>query len=276
MTTASQSFRYLEITTVAGCPNGCSYCPQGAFKSAYRGKRILSYEDFGKVVRRLPEDVTLVFAGFSEPFLNADCVRMVELASSLGRRISIFTTLVGMSEGDVRRLAKCNISEFVLHLPDNKRNSKIRITEQYKTVLALALQTFTIDRISIMDGRFVSNGRAGLVKGAKRTHRYGFFTCRQLINPRPTMLPNGDAVLCYMDFGLRHRIGNLLADTYDEILKGPEFKRVSRNRYGIDGDVLCRSCSGADSVARFYLLKGAHILKKALIKEPSDKLRLDE
>ena len=57
-------------------------------------------------------------------------------------------------------------------------------------------------------------------------------------------MPDGAVVLCCMDFGLRHELGNLIYNSYDELVNSKalcEIKACMEN----DGDVLCRKCSFA-------------------------------
>ena len=61
---------------------------------------------------------------------------------------------------------------------------------------------------------------------------------------RNVLLPNGDVVLCCMDYNLTHILGNLLTQTYEEVMQGkplqdlidineePEFNKCS----------ICKSC----------------------------------
>ncbi len=147
----SQPTRHLEITTACGCPNDCRVCPQQAFKSAYKGKLRLSYEDFEAVLSRLPKDVTLIFSGFSEPFVNSDCIKMVELASRQGRKTIINTTLVGATMQDIDRLARCRVYAINLHLPDNLGNTRIGAGKEYPEVLVHALRTLEISSFISMN-----------------------------------------------------------------------------------------------------------------------------
>ena len=61
----------------------------------------------------------------------------------------------------------------------------------------------------------------------------------------PVVLPNGAMVLCCMDYGLQHVLGNLVQQTYDEIVYSDEYVRVEK---AMDDDtipLLCRSCATA-------------------------------
>jgi len=61
-----------------------------------------------------------------------------------------------------------------------------------------------------------------------------------------TMLPNGDVLLCCMDYGQDHVIGNLLRQTYGEIHGGPAMGAIRlRAMVPDDGKLICRSCHNA-------------------------------
>lgn len=57
------------------------------------------------------------------------------------------------------------------------------------------------------------------------------------------VLPDGTLLLCNMDYGMQHVLGNLLLESYDEIRKGVEMKKVFAGIAGnSDIDLLCRKC----------------------------------
>jgi len=232
---------FIEITTNSCCIMNCHYCPQEVFKRAYKGRNQLSLSDFQSVVRELPKNIIVTFSGFSEPFLNQDCVDMIEYAKSLGHQVHLYSTLVGLNIDDIDRL-KGKVDLFWVHLPDNLNNAKIPITENYKSVLIKTLKDMRVDGFSVMNESFNSNDRAGSCNGAKQIKINGWFNCSLLKTGSFVMLPNCDAVLCCMDFGLRHKIGNLLLSSYQELLDCEVFKKIRRNRLQFSGDVLCRRC----------------------------------
>jgi len=76
-------------------------------------------------------------------------------------------------------------------------------------------------------------------------------TCRSTpFYDRNVLLPNGDVVLCCMDYNLKHIIGNLLTQTYEEIFQGkplldlieineePKFSKCS----------ICKSCENVSQI----------------------------
>jgi len=242
----------LEITTVSKCVIDCSYCPQQVFQEAYHGCRTLSLENFKKALLSVPKNVTIHFSGFSEPFLNPECIDMIEYAHSTGYKIVIFSTLVGLKSENVKRLQICNPEEFVLHLPDNKDNAKIPITETYKDTLVTALKLLRVSYFSVMNDLFISNERAGLCLNIPKRRVHGWFYCTKLVSPQFVMLPNCDVVLCCMDFGLKHRLGNLLEQSFMDIVNSKEYKRVRDGRFKTRVGIICRKCMWAVPLYRWY------------------------
>jgi hypothetical protein len=60
-----------------------------------------------------------------------------------------------------------------------------------------------------------------------------------------TMLPNGDVLLCCMDFGVKHIIGNLFTQNYEDLYLSEEMvkvMRINKSREYSSGS-LCKSCT---------------------------------
>ncbi len=122
----------LEITTVIGCKNMCSYCPQEKLLNAYKDDvRVMSFETFKKCVDKVPIDSEIHFTGMAEPFLNPDCVKMIEYAFRKGHEIFLSTTLVGLK--DIPLLEKITFKTFLVHLPSE--DSNIKVDENYLKTL---------------------------------------------------------------------------------------------------------------------------------------------
>ena len=58
-------------------------------------------------------------------------------------------------------------------------------------------------------------------------------------------MPNGDVVLCFQDFGLKHVIGNLREQDFESLYTSQEFLFVQRGLADESLDILCRSCEWA-------------------------------
>lgn len=269
----------MEITTVIGCSVNCRFCPQKTLLKAYKSpKRRLCLEDFKEALNRMPNDVIIIFSGFAEPFLNADCAKMILFAHEKGHPISIFTTGMGMSLEDVASIKDIPFSKiphggFVLHLPDDEGFADMQITDAY-LLLITALKEANIQNFRPISMGFVHKAirhifpqdlvrtlrmqsRAGnLNKEGVNANYYSCYheadvTCGRdeyLFNN--VLLPNGDVVLCCQDFGLKHILGNIFKDEYEKILPNP-----------LSSYALCKSCYKArplnfqETLPKFQLKK---------------------
>jgi len=262
---------WLEITTVSKCSINCSYCPQQTFQEHYNGTKMLTLEDFKKAVSKVPKKVAIHFSGFAESFLNPQCLDMIEYAHSKGHKIVLFSTLVGLKPENLKRLKGCD-PEVILHLPDKLGNAKIPVTENYKKTLDAVLKNLNVTGYYIMDEKFISNERAGQCNDFPKRHVRGWFFCEKLIGSQFVLLPNCDVVLCCMDYGLKHPVGNLLKHSWNEIINSKEYQKVRANRYKLDGNVLCRSCVWASLSFRLkYYLK--RILQKYYEKQNIQRIK---
>jgi len=258
--------KFLEITTNVGCPVDCTYCPQETFLAEYgsgkRGKRTLSLTDFDKVLAKLPNDCEIGFSGFAEPWNNEYCTEMVERASKKFSKITIYTTLVGMTMEDARRLARLEFKVFCIHLPTTNKTENIPITEQYLDVLKECVDTIPgityavfgplpVDVKNIVGDlpatppeHMVS--RCGLVPNCgKNVVINGPVRCLSVgeseILDHNVLLPDGRVVLCCMDFGMTHVLGNLFTQTYESLFEGEEADKIRAGLRG-EGTVICQYC----------------------------------
>jgi radical SAM protein with 4Fe4S-binding SPASM domain len=232
---------WLEITTVSRCVLDCSFCPQHVFQEHYHGCKTLPLAGFKTALSKVPNYVKIHFSGFAEPFLNPQCLDMIEYAHSEGFKIVLFSTLFGLESKNIERLRNCNV-ELILHLPDALGNAKIPVTDEYKKTLLTALKRLHTTSLCVMDEQFISNERAGYCKNAPKRHARGWFWCEKLLFPQFVMLPNCDVVLCCMDYGLSNNLGNLKKQSWLEIVNSTEYQRARANSFQTDGDLLCRKC----------------------------------
>jgi len=241
----------LEITTVIGCKNMCSYCPQEKLLNAYKDNvRIMSFETFKKCIDKVPTDSEIHFTGMAEPFLNPDCMKMIDYAFKKGHEIVLSTTLVGLK--DVSALEKIPFKSFVVHLPSS--DTKILIDENYlKTLKELSESKIKATyiyhknlhpKINLPAIKSLLNSRAGNLNGGPRK-RWGEIRCKRT---QPVLLPNGDVVLCCMDYGLKHILGNLLRDSYNDLFFGSEYQKILKAWKDPQIDILCRHCEFARNV----------------------------
>ena len=265
----------MEFTTSIDVKNGCVvdcvFCPQRTLQKVYKGERFLSLDNFKIAVDKMPKDIRVTFAGFTEPWLNPKTTEMLLYAHENGHPVSVFTTGIGMSLDDIERIKGVPFAGnpnggFVLHLPDQERKAKHPITDRYIKVIERfgevhsQIQNFTLMCMGTVHesvrhvfpeaSTYQMWSRAGNLLGESimkpellnRKDEYKSvyhgeqpMTCGCLEKLyHNIMLPNGDVSLCCMDYGLEHILGNLVEQEYDEVI--PEDNTCFN---------LCRFCENA-------------------------------
>lgn len=263
----------MEITTVMGCSINCRYCPQSLLLKTYYAEnknrtKLMGLEEYKKCIDKLPQDVRIRFAGFVEPFLNPQCIEMIEYASEQGREIDLYTTLVGLSMEGFEKIRDISFRRVVLHTADADGYANIPITKEYLDLVRKAVQARKADGslfidwancqstphskvLDIIGGRIRISAelydRAGNVednsdlKGVDYVS--GVIECvlSEEMN-RTVLLPDGTVVLCCNDYGLEHPLGNLLSESYENIIDGKEMRRIKEACRNESLPLLCRKC----------------------------------
>lgn len=267
-------YRALLISTGVGCGVLCSYCPQVAIGRAYKqrvGPTRMSMDTFKACVEKLPQDVTIDFTGFYEPFLNPDCAEMLLHAAQTGHSVRLSTTVSGLTTEQIDRIKHLPFVKFAVHLPDSKALTRIVVDNQYLRSIAHLVQSgisnlaFHVhegpdgpepmhpDVQAILDENAIAaenrwvNTRAGSIDVAWKTAPQRLSGPLQYC-PRlrqNVLLPNGDVALCCMDWKLEHTIGNLLVDRYEDLFESAVYKQVLRGHFDESVDLLCRGCEVA-------------------------------
>lgn len=279
-----QDFPVLEITLVMGCAINCRYCPQKLmvdryYENEHKRERIMKKEDFELFLKQIPNDCIINFAGMSEPFIHPQCIEFLEMACNDKRVVYLYTTLEGATDSDVDRLLKLPIEYVCFHAADEMGYAHITTSEAYYNrvqrllvavkadgspfVQSVSAQAKPTERILEMcKGKYevlVSlHDRCGQLEGdelAKRDsipdgEEIGCAFCGAEVNSH-VVLPDGTMLLCNMDYGLNHVIGNLKENTYDEIHNGVEMQRIRKGMMGDSSiELLCRKCVCSTSKKR--------------------------
>nr|WP_320017100.1 SPASM domain-containing protein [uncultured Desulfobacter sp.] len=265
----------LEITPKIGCSVQCKYCPQDLlYKNYFKDKHrstVMTFDTFKACIDKTPDNLLVEFAGFVEPFLNSEAVKMILYAHEIGREISLYTTLVGLTKDIFEQIENIPFYEVVLHVPDAYNFANIPMTDEYFQLLYLVLDTKKPDGSPWVDTANCQSNphptvlahtegkvrifselvdRAGNLED-KNLLSFEYVTGKILCDRAPglnhnILLPDGSIVLCCMDFGLRHILGNLLTQSYKEIMNGTELNRLRRSMLDDSSEkILCRSCSSA-------------------------------
>lgn len=260
---------FLEVTTYAGrCPNTCKYCPQDLFVSRYTdSEKMLSLANFMVAIDKLPPNSTIAFSGFNEPAINRELSEMVLYADLMGHRVMLLTTLIGLSVEKYKQIKHINFDHFSVHLPDDEKKTVVPINLVYLELLEYVSKNkpngnflFNIhgNKVDGRIGHLVSsadiitiNNRAGNLdsvddKVVKVKHEGKVRCGHRFIYNSPSggglMLPNGDIYLCCMDFGLRHRLGNLLDQSWEGIMASEAFKGICEGLNDSSSVILCKNC----------------------------------
>jgi hypothetical protein len=262
----------LAITTNVGCKNLCKYCPQEKFLEIYlkRSKIVMmSFNTFKKCIDKLPESVsTINFGGFSEPWLNPECTKMLLYAHKKKFKINVFTTGIEMKIADIDKIKHIEFVSFNVHLPNNNEFANNTVSEENLSIINKIIKSniynilFKFHQYSSDEEKLHPKIKPLMKKfniiceNTRLFSRVGSITfpnkpkfkkiqgkilrCYRVdIN---ILFPNGDVILCCMDWEFKHILGNLLETDYQDIINGNEFKKIIR---GLNDDSIysiCRYC----------------------------------
>lgn len=273
----------MELTTMIGCPLMCTFCPQDSLRTSYgKDTKYMQPMDLLTVISKLPKNTRIDFSGMSEPWANPECTTMLEMVLYMGFKVAIYTTMYGMT--DPERVKKAleshpaQVEVVMLHLPDANGNMKgWKYSEEWMHNLAVMSQlqlpcgvgAMTMDGSGLVAPELQTVvGRLAGWKGHTRadslpveqigaqdisiTPRNDFaLTCRSTpFYDRNVLLPNGDVVLCCMDYDLKHIIGNLLKQNYEEMFAGEQLAEIIRinEKPEFDKCSICKSCENVRKI----------------------------
>jgi sulfatase maturation enzyme AslB (radical SAM superfamily) len=275
----------LEFTLMVGCPLKCTFCPQDALRGRYgKNTKYFTLDNFRTVLAKVPKHVRIDFSGMAEPWANPEATAMLRHTLEAGYSMAIYTTLYGMENEDgpvvvdlIRRHAP-QMEMLCLHMPDRHGNMR---GWKYSTLYDINLRRFidlgisgVLPRFQVMTmdsggrlhadlahlglqlGSWVGHTRAGNVQAAdvagqaiyETPVRHGAVTCEFTpFYDQNVCLPNGDVVLCCMDYSLKHKIGNLLEQEYYEMFASGGLSRlISENMDpAFSPKSLCKTCDRA-------------------------------
>lgn len=266
----------IEITTRIGCKVNCRFCPQSTLIQKYFENNadraaVMSFETFSECLKKTPQNCSIHFCGMSEPFLNPECMKMIKLAVSSGRTVNLCTTLVGADVSLVKQICEIPFGYIMLHLADKYGYANIPVSDEYYKMVEMLVNQKKEDGrplvnmcnaqadpderlLEICEGKYeiltTMMDRAGNLSDpqlVKKRCLSGPLSCGRY-GPKldhNILLPDGTLLLCCMDYGMKHVLGNLLEDSYEQILNGDEIARIKRGMCGEEGDILCRYCTSA-------------------------------
>ena len=183
---------------------------------------------------------------------------MILYAYQKGHKLALYTTLQGAKMSDYEALKDVRYEVVTIHLPDRDGRGHFNITDEYLELLS----KWECNNYSLhgnVDGRVLPyikhnrniitfmHDRAGNVEG--RPHRN--------VNPsyplwcltsggemnHNVLLPDGTVIMCCMDYGMTGVFGNLLEQSYDEVLNSENARKMRETLR--QGESICRHCANA-------------------------------
>lgn len=226
----------LGITTTMPCVNRCSYCPQDALIRSYTDpKKKMTLNDFKKIMRNVPKNVLIEFAGFTEAFTNHESSLMMKYSIENKWVTDLYTTFVGFTDNDLKVLRGLSFNVVSFHQCDTKGfnvekfKEKIEIFKQ-NVIIKYPRMGMTPD----MPGKY---SYAGL-NWERPVFKLPFYCGSTPYFDHNQVLPNGDVSFCCFDSELKHIIGNLHTTHYND-LDRQSIINLSNQR---DSEIICRKC----------------------------------
>lgn len=250
-----------------------------------KDKKHLNLDNFKLALSKIPKYVRIDFSGMAEPWANPDCTSMLRHTLESGYTVAIYTTLYGIAEDECDEIISLlrnhhkQIDVICLHLPDANGNMKgwkysiewdhvfIKFASFGNEQLIARFDVMTMDgsgrphealkHHTIKMGSWTGHSRAGsLVDDNAKSqnffcpppHHAGAVTCGMTpFYDHNVMLPNGDVILCCMDYDLKHIIGNLFTQNYTDLFLGGELNRlrIENMTPGSSKCSICKSCNWA-------------------------------
>jgi hypothetical protein len=276
----------LEITTMIGCPLMCNFCPQDNLRDAYGtdDAKYMSLDTFKTALSKVPLNTRIDFSGMSEAWVNPACTDMLEHALSMKHNVAVYSTLYNWTVDTARRIEKLfyqyrnQIEVFSVHFPDEYGNMKgwkysdewIEVFKIITTAVqnaGIKLEAMTmsdhgrihkdLQHLGIQLYNWFGHDRAGsLNREQVKEQTVNFIEkherpvrCSKTINyDQHVLLPNGDVVLCCMDYNTKHILGNLITDSYQDLFTGPGMISLLRENTQTcySSASLCKSCTDAE------------------------------
>lgn len=270
----------VEITTVIGCKVNCRYCPQSLLLKKYfrdnpNRESVMSMDTFMTCLEHLPQECHVMFCGMAEPLLNPMCGDMIYQTYKSGRGIELYTTFLGITMEELEKIWDIPMNYVNVHVADINGYADIPVTDEYLELLKKAInhkgkngkpfinacnaQGEVHPKVkALCNGKLdistILHDRAGNLEGEtliSKRNGTGILSCTlcgQDLNHN-VVLPDGTLLLCCMDYGMKHVLGNLKEETYEEIMNGDKIVKIKEGLMGnTDIEILCRRCSNAAKI----------------------------
>ena len=199
--------------------------------------------------------------------------------------VAVYTTLQGLPANELNYLLAryadriSDNTPWVIHLPDDENNMRgwkksdayvetLRAVMEFKSRHAdVPIRFMTMssggnvhedvrDIFGSNLARFVGISRAGNLQRehfapgdlvAAVSHKSPVMCASTPFYDHNTMMPNGDVVLCCMDYSLNYVIGNLMECSYEDLFTSSRMNqiRIRAMQPGHDKSFICKQCNNS-------------------------------
>ena len=270
----------MEITTQIGCKNNCIYCPQDVFQQAYY-KRFgnnevkLNLEFYKLLLEKIPKHVNIAFSGMSEPSFHPNFIEMIKHTHNSGYYVRVNSTCQGLKKESILKIKNIPFYSFAVHLPnenddiskiplDDLHLEKIRWIEnqkiknlQFRSVGNVHPTFKEALKSSIYEAKVYTRANnlekekiSGFItKKLKTSPKSGHnrISCSRVFNNilnRNILLPNGSVLICCMDYGVKHIIGNLKKMSYTGLFNSSDYHSFTKRMHTQKASI-CQNCEAA-------------------------------
>jgi radical SAM protein with 4Fe4S-binding SPASM domain len=196
----------------------------------------MSLDDFKYYMGRIPIRQTIHFSGFSEPFGSYYCRDMIKYCIEHSIQFKIFSTLGSIDPDDIALLKTMPAYTVFVHVkgpvPD--------IFDNPQTAIFVGSLPFNIPKGWKQINQDAIT-RAGNNGGSDNDAGHKAHKCIDARHDQNVLLPNGDIVVCCMDYGLEYILGNLNENTLSEIMRGERYNKFRSDLLNGTNE-LCNKC----------------------------------
>jgi hypothetical protein len=276
--------RYVSLEANSECNQACYFCPVSVAPRPLAGLTLELYERIVQELAAIPTIEAVFMNQYNEPTTSRDFPEHVRLLKENGLPVALLTNGTGLTPSRVDKIRDLggldflciNIStleaqryeeqrgrdhlgivlknlDYMMKNPISKRNEMVVLgteTDEHELDYEAIRQRFE----SVFKVRFEpANDRSGYLGVGRATTR-----------PKPTLrgceqtgsrplqhlhiTADAKAVICCQDYEGRYVVGDLTSQSVQQVLTGPDFARIRRQVYGLEGasdTFICRRCQFA-------------------------------
>lgn len=237
----------VNIEPSFGCNLRCRYC-WGAYEARLKGLRpaLMDWDLFSRILDTLPPTVeTVTLGSVGEPLLNPLTPKMIHAIHASGRRACLYTNGTLLKGEKAQALADSPLSVLNISMePDaetareyrgvnfnevreNARAFRKICHPETRMQLSVVLHLDSYDKIAQLTDAWqdvVDGVKYSPMMKVDTTHSRGL--CSELWRGNLNVFTNGDVSPCCFDLYGDLCVGNLHAESFEEILRGERFTRL--------------------------------------------------